>query len=130
MRDNIAKRPEHIPRHKTPSPFTAQSDGGLQLALFRVEALVAVVLHVEKLNVLPGLEALLVLSTGRTGSPILLRDLWDGQCLYRTSRLGASKESVMVGNRGLVVEGHHSLTSCFTKFTHSYSLQPLMSPIR
>ena len=32
-RYNIAKRRQHIPWHKTPSPFKAQSDGGLQLAL-------------------------------------------------------------------------------------------------
>ena len=44
----------------------AQSDGGLQLALFRVEALVAVPLHAEKLNMLPGLGALLVLGTIRS----------------------------------------------------------------
>ena len=44
---------------------------------------------------------------------------WHGQqWWYRlyssTSRPGASRESVMVGNRGPVVEGHHSLTTCFT----------------
>ena len=40
--NNVVKRRYHIPRHKTPSPFKAQCDGGLQLALFRVEALVVV----------------------------------------------------------------------------------------
>ena len=33
--------------------------------------------------------------------------------LYSTSRPGASRESVIVGNRGLVIEGHHSLTTHF-----------------
>ena len=42
-----------------------------------------------------------------TSSPVWYR-------LYSTSRLGASRESVMVGNRGPIVEGHHSLTTCFT----------------
>ena len=82
--------------------------------LFRVEALVAVPLHAEKLNVLPGLGALLVLGTGRSGSLIWLGDLWDRQRLSSTSWAGASRESVMVGNRGPVLERHHSLTSCFT----------------
>ena len=42
-----------------------------------------------------------------TSSPVWYR-------LYGTHRPGASRESVMVGNRGPVVEGYHSLTSCFT----------------
>ena len=54
-RDNIVKRREHVPRHKIPSPFKAQCGRGLQFALFRAEALVAVPLRAEKLNVLPGL---------------------------------------------------------------------------
>ena len=45
----------------------AQCDGGLQLALFRVEALVVVPLHAEKSNMLPGLAAFLVLGTGENG---------------------------------------------------------------
>ena len=51
-----------------------------------------------------GLGALLVLGTGRRG----------GTACVAPPRPGASKESVMVGNRGPVVEGHHSLTTCFT----------------
>ena len=38
--------------------------------------------------------------------------LW--YCVYSNPRPGASRESVMVGNRNRVVEGHHSLTTCFT----------------
>ena len=41
-----------------------------------------------------------------TSSPVWYR-------LYSTSRLGARRESVIVGNRGLVVEEHHFLTPCF-----------------
>ena len=134
VRDSFAKQRYHIPRHNTPSPFKVQSDGGLQLALSRVEALVAVPLHAEKLNMLPGLRALLVVGTGRSGSLIWLRDLWDGHRLYSTSWAGASRESVMVGNRGPVVEAHNSLTSCFINlptvahynpsFPQSFSLKP------
>ena len=71
------KRRSHIPGHKIASPFKAQCDGGFQLALFKVEAHVAVLLHAEKLNMLPWLGALLV--TGRSGSPIRLKHLGDGQ---------------------------------------------------
>jgi hypothetical protein len=49
------------------------------IILFRVEALVAVPLHAEKLNMLPGLGALFVLGTGRSGSPIRLTHLQDTQ---------------------------------------------------
>ena len=52
---------------------------------FSVEALVAVPLHPEKLNMLPGLGALLVLGTGRSGSLISLKDLWERHRLYSTS---------------------------------------------
>ena len=62
-----------------PGPFKAQCNGGFQSALFRVEALVAVPLHAEKLNMLPGLGALL--GTGRSGSPIRLRHIGDGRIL-------------------------------------------------
>ena len=55
------------PQAQVTKPIKAQCDGGLQLAHSRVEALVAVPLHAEKLNVLPGLGALLVLGTGRSG---------------------------------------------------------------
>ena len=92
--------------------------------LFGVEALVAVPLHAEKLNMLPGLGALLVLR-----SLIWLRDLWDGHCLYSTSWPGASRESVMVGNGGPVVEEHHSLTSCFTNLPTITHYNPSFSPI-
>ena len=64
-------------RHKITSPFKEHYDGGFQLALFRVEALVAGPLYKENLNMLPGLGALL--GMGRSGSPIQLRHLWDGQ---------------------------------------------------
>ena len=65
--------------------FKVQTDGDLQLVLFRVEALVADPLLAEKLNMLPGFGALLVLGTGRSGSLIWLRDLWDGHRMYSTS---------------------------------------------
>ena len=77
-RNNVVKQQCHIPGHKIPSPFKAQCDGGFQLALFRVEALIAVQLHVEKLNILPGLGALL--GTGRSGSPV---PLWGRTDLIR-----------------------------------------------
>ena len=57
--------------HKLPSPFKAQCDGGLRLALFRVEALVVVPLHAEKLHMLPGLGVLLVLGTDLVVVPIV-----------------------------------------------------------
>ena len=68
--------PQHILRLKITSPFKAQCKGGFQLAPFREEAHVAVPLHAEKLNMLPGLGALP--GTGRSGSPIQLRHLQDG----------------------------------------------------
>ena len=86
-RDHLAKQQQHIPRHKTPHPFKVQSDGGLQLAIFSVEALVAVPLHAEKLNMLPGLGGLVVIGTCRSGTLIWLRDLWDGHRLYSISKI-------------------------------------------
>ena len=67
VRDKILKQRFHIPRHKLPSPFKAQCDGGLESAFFRVEALVVVPLYAEKLNMLPRLGALLILGTDRNG---------------------------------------------------------------
>ena len=72
-RDDVVKRQQHIPRHKIPSPFKAQCDRGFQLALFGVEAPIAVPLHAENMNMLPGLEALL--GMGRNGSLIQLKHL-------------------------------------------------------
>ena len=115
-RDNIVKRWEHIPGHKIPSPFNAPCNGGLQLALFRVQSLVVVPVHVEKLNMLPGPGARFVLGMGRSGSPVHFgmdsSPVW--YRLYGSSRPGAGRESVIVGNRGPAVEGHHSLTTCST----------------
>ena len=62
-----------------PYPFNAESYGGLQFALFRVEALVGVPLQAEKMNMLLELGALLVLGRSRSSSSIRLRHLWDTQ---------------------------------------------------
>ena len=51
--------------HEIPSPCKAQCAGDFHLTLFRVEALVAVPLHAEKMNMLPGIGAFL--GTGRSG---------------------------------------------------------------
>ena len=68
--------------HKITSPFKAQFDGGLQLALLRGEALVAVTLHAEKLNVLPGLGPFLFLAwaevAAQSGSGTFGMDRFDG----------------------------------------------------
>ena len=52
-----------------------------------------------------------------TSSPMWYR-------LDSTSRQGASKESVMVGNRGPAVEGHHSLTAYFTNLPTATHYNP------
>ena len=44
------------------------------------------------------------LAQGPSGQTLLVGTFWPG----------AGRESVMVGNRGPLVEGHHSVTSCFT----------------
>ena len=50
--------------HKIPSPFQGRRDGDFPVARLRVEAVVAVPLHAEKLNILSGSGALL--GTGRS----------------------------------------------------------------
>ena len=50
-------------------------------------------------------------------------------CLYGTPRPSAGRQSVMVGSRGPVVEGHHSLTSCFTNLPTVTRYNCLISPI-
>ena len=82
VRNNIVKRWKHIPRHKLPNPFEAQCDGGLQL----VEALVVVPLHAEKLNMLPGLGASLVLGMGKSGGTACIVPLSQVQAEYQSCR--------------------------------------------
>ena len=52
-----------------------------------------------------------------TSSPLWYR-------LCSTSRPGASRESVIVGNRGPVVEGHHFPTPCFRVFCNIHCNSP------